>query len=95
MVVGVATIDLHLHGVQSLKEKRGIVRRIVERTRNRYPVSVAEVAQQDAHQQATIGFAVVSGSSQVADSILNKVLAHVEDLHLAEVTHFEFELIHF
>ncbi len=61
MVVGVCQISLSLPGVTSLKAKRSIVRKVLDRTANRFNVSVAEVAQQDAHRQATLGFAVVSG----------------------------------
>ncbi|GAB4260680.1 MAG: hypothetical protein Kow0092_09650 [Deferrisomatales bacterium] len=94
MVVGVATIELHLHGVNSLKEKRGIVRRVVERVRNRFPVSAAEVDHMDLHRRATIGLAVVSNDARLADSILNKVLDFVEGLHLAEVVGADLEVLH-
>ncbi|MBE0617147.1 MAG: DUF503 domain-containing protein [Proteobacteria bacterium] len=94
MVVGLGTLDLYLPGVQGLKEKRGIVRRLVERTRNRFPVSMAEVDSLDLHQKATIGYAVVSNDARVADSILNKVADYVEDLHLAEITRVDLEILH-
>ncbi|MEW6487090.1 MAG: DUF503 domain-containing protein [Thermodesulfobacteriota bacterium] len=94
MVVGLATIDLYLAGVQGLKEKRGVVRRVLERTRNRFPVSAAEVDNLDLHQKATIGFAVVSNDARVADSILNQVMDYVEELHLAEVTRADLEILH-
>ena len=35
MIVGVAVAELHVHGSQSLKEKRGVVRSVVQRVRNR------------------------------------------------------------
>lgn len=94
MVVGLGTVDLYLPGVQGLKEKRGVVRRVVERTRNRFPVSMAEVDSLDLHQKATIGFAVVSNDARVADSILNKVVDYVEELHLAEITRADLEILH-
>ena len=31
MIVGAAVVELHVHGSQSLKEKRGVVRSIVQR----------------------------------------------------------------
>jgi len=94
MVVGLGTVDLYLPGVQGLKEKRGVVRRVVERTRNRFPVSMAEVDSLDLHQKATIGFAVVSNDARTADSILNKVIDYVEGLHLAEITRTDLEILH-
>jgi len=94
MVVGMGTLDLYLPEVHGLKEKRSVVRRVVERTRNRFPVSVAEVDHLDVHQKATIGFAVVTNDARVADSMLNRVVDFIEDLHLAQVTRADLEVLH-
>lgn len=93
MVIGVATIDLYIHGVRSLKEKRGVVRRVVDRLRARFPLSVAEVDNLDLHQKATIGMAIVTNDQRLADSTLSKALNFVEDMHLAEVTRADLEFL--
>ncbi len=41
MVIGAARVELHVHGSQSLKQKRGVVRAISQRVRNRFNVAVA------------------------------------------------------
>ena len=94
MVVGVGSLDLYIPEAHSLKDKRGVVRRIVQRTRNQFEISVAEVDNLDLHQKATIGFAVVTNDGRLADSILNKVVDFVESLYLAQVIRSEFEVIH-
>lgn len=94
MVVGVGTVDLYLPEAHGLKDKRGVVRRVLERTRNRFPVSAAEVDSLDLHQKATLGFAVVSNDARLADSILNQVLDYIEGLHLAQVTRTDLEILH-
>lgn len=94
MVVGVLRLGLHLEGVASLKEKRGVVQRILGRCRNRFPVSAAEVDDQDCWQSAVLGFAVVSSSEQVIAPILDRVERHVEALGLAEITSADIEFIH-
>lgn len=60
MRVGWMRIELLIPGSRSLKEKRRPLKSLVERLRNRFHVSVAEVAHQDLHQRATIGVAVVA-----------------------------------
>jgi uncharacterized protein len=64
---------LRLNDVHSLKEKRSVIRPIVEGTRRRYSVAAAEVAHQDSLREATIGVAVVSGqaghAAEVADAV--------------------------
>lgn len=78
MLVGVCRIALSLPGVSSLKEKRSIVRSVLERARHRHPVSVAEVGDQDRHERAILAFAVVSNEQPHAASVLAAVVRNVE-----------------
>jgi uncharacterized protein YlxP (DUF503 family) len=78
MVVGVCQILLSLPGVTSLKAKRSIVRKVLDRTANRFNVSAAEVGRQDVHRQAVLGFAVVSGDRRHANAMLDSIASFVE-----------------
>ncbi len=93
MVVGVCRLRLALHGVFSLKEKRGIIKRITARVRNSFPVSIAEVAENDQLRSAAIGFSVVGNDGAYVNSVLDKVLDFIEDLCLAEIIDQHIELI--
>jgi uncharacterized protein YlxP (DUF503 family) len=93
MVVGVCQISLSLPGVTSLKAKRSIVRKVLDRTANRFNVAVAEVGQQDAHQQSTLGFAVVSGDRRHANSMLDSIAEFVEGSADAVVLNRSTELV--
>ena len=73
MIVGAALLELHVHGSQSLKAKRGVVRSITGRVRNRFNVSVAEVGGQDTWQRATLGFAVVASEARLAEEVLDAI----------------------
>ena len=93
MVVGVCRLRLALHGVFSLKEKRGIIKKITARVRNSFPVSIAEVAENDQLRSAAIGFSVVGNDGAYVNSVLDKVLDFIEDLYLAEIIDQHIELI--
>jgi uncharacterized protein YlxP (DUF503 family) len=93
MVVGVCQISLSLPGVTSLKAKRSIVRKVLERTANRFNVSAAEVGRQDAHRHAVLGFAVVSSDRRHANSILDSIASFVEASTDAVVTDRSMELV--
>lgn len=95
MVVGVLRLEVRLHGVHSLKEKRGIVQKLLARCRNRYPVSCAEVDHQDVWQSAAFGFAAVSAAEQVVAPILERLENEIADSGLAEIVASEVEYIHF
>lgn len=93
MIVGVAVVELRVHESQSLKEKRGVVRRITGRLRHRFNVSVAEVGGQETWQRAVIGLSLAGSDEGVVRRGLAKALAFVEETHLAEVLGSEIEIL--
>jgi uncharacterized protein YlxP (DUF503 family) len=93
MIVGAAVVEIHVHESQSLKSKRGVVRSISRRTRNRFNLSVAEVGGQDTWQRSMIGLAAAGSSRQQVRATLERAIAFIEDLHLAEVIHADVELV--
>ena len=78
MVVAVLTLYLRLPMAASLKDKRAILRSLTARIRNKFPVSVAEVDAQDAHQSAVLAVACIAANCALADSILDQLIALVE-----------------
>ncbi len=66
-------IDLRLPQSGSLKDKRAIVRTIVDGARNRYRVASAEVGYLDLRQRTEVGFAVVGGDGAHLTDVLDRV----------------------
>ena len=58
---------------RSLKGKRGIVKSILARARQRFNVACAEVDRQDDPGSAVLGFASLSGSRTLARQTLEKL----------------------
>jgi uncharacterized protein YlxP (DUF503 family) len=81
--------QLHIPQSRSLKEKRAVVRPIVEGLRRRFSLSVAEVGHQDKWQRATIGLAVVSDSPAHAAEVVDAVERWVWSRPDVEVSAFE------
>ena len=63
MLVGTLTIQINLHGIGSLKDKRKIVKSLIGRLQSRFNFSVAEVAAHDSKLIAVIGISTVSNDS--------------------------------
>jgi len=78
MVVGILTVELSLGDIFSLKEKRQIVKSVIDRIRNKYNVSVAEVDLQDVKRRAVIGMACVSNSRKLIDRQLDLIVDFLE-----------------
>ena len=94
MLVGYGTITLRIPYCHSLKEKRGVVKRIISRLRNQFNASVSEVADNDRHQWAKIGFSMVGNDVSLVNSKMDKLLNMVDEMMLAEVVDHEMEIWH-
>lgn len=73
MHVAAMRIEMRLPDLHSLKEKRGVLKPIIEGARRRHGAAVAEVDHQDQWQRATIGVAVVSSSPGHAEAMLDEI----------------------
>jgi uncharacterized protein len=85
--VAALSVELHLPEVHSLKEKRSVVRPILDGCRNRFGVAVAEVDHQDRWQRASIGVVSVSCSARQVSAVLDSVERFVWSFPEVEVMH--------
>ena len=93
MVLGLLRIRLRFVA-RSRKEKRALVRSVVERLRHRYNAAVSEAGDFDALTLATIAVACLARDSAHADSQLQTIARAVEGWRLdAEVVDIETERI--
>lgn len=74
MSVGVLTLQIQLPGCKSLKEKRSRLKPLITRLHREFNLSVAEQAQQDVWDEATIGCAMISNEHQFLESSLQTVI---------------------
>ncbi len=71
--MAVVRIELHVPAARSLKEKRAVVKPVIEGIRHRFSLSVAETGYQDKWQRAEIGVAVVSSTPAQAQAVVDSV----------------------
>jgi uncharacterized protein YlxP (DUF503 family) len=95
MVVGVCHIGLLIHDNHSLKGKRQVLKKVVERVKNRFNVSVAEVGSQDLWQRADIGVSTVGSDKALINSLLDRVVNFIDGLHIVEIIDYEIEMINY
>lgn len=89
MYVLSARLVFYIPHAASLKDKRQVCRSIIDKTRQRFNVSVAEVDTQDMHQTLTIGISVVSGNNSHAKRSLDEIIRYMEEHADAELTEAE------
>ena len=74
MSIGVLTLHVQLPGCKSLKEKRGRIKPLIARLHREFNLSVAELAQHDVWDQATIGCVMISNEHQFSQNFLQTVV---------------------
>ncbi len=94
MVIGVCRIVLSIDDAFSLKEKRHIVKSIIERLKARFNASVAEVDLNDKWKNAVLGIACVSNEAGHADSMMASVVNFVENDGRAVLADYSTEIIY-
>ncbi|MDX9744984.1 MAG: DUF503 domain-containing protein [Syntrophales bacterium] len=93
MVAGLAVIDILMPGCRSLKEKRGVLKRVLKRTQNEFNVSIAEVGDNDQWKRARIGFCVVGNEKQYINAKMDHILDFIDSLHVAEIVKSKMEIM--
>lgn len=89
MLVASCEIKLQLPGAFSLKDKRRIIKSLLQKSRNKFNLSAAEVDAQDYTQTAVLGAAVVGNDYSHLQSIMDKYQAYLETFPEFLVINFE------
>jgi len=66
-------VDLRIADSHSLKDKRQVVKPVVEGVRRRFQVAAAETGSLDSWQRAQLGIAVVGSTAGHAQRVLDEV----------------------
>jgi uncharacterized protein YlxP (DUF503 family) len=84
-------VTLRASWVHSLKEKRMIVKSIVQKLKNKFNISVIEAEEQNVHKIIVIGIAGMCANSAQCDSIMENILTFIDGNTDAEIIDIEKE----
>jgi uncharacterized protein YlxP (DUF503 family) len=81
MTIGILTIEIHLPGARSLKEKRQVMRRLKDRLRSRYNVAVTEPDDHaDLWQRSSLLIVSVASRRDPLERLFEKLFHECESL---------------
>ena len=93
MVIGICQLDLLIPENHSLKGKRHVIQKIIERVRHRFNVAISEVGDNDLWQRSQIGICTVSNDRRHINSSMDKVIDFIEKMYLVEVVQTNMEIL--
>lgn len=93
MFIGVLQLELFIGESQSLKDKRRVIRSLLERIKNKFNVAVAETGKLNSRNCCGLSFVFTSNEAGHLDSMMNSVANFVENQGFYEVTCIQTEII--
>ncbi|MEL7646594.1 MAG: DUF503 domain-containing protein [Sedimentibacter sp.] len=92
MTIGICEIEILIYESHSLKEKRHVIKSIIERIKSRFNASVAEVDFNDIWNKSVIGVAVVSNDQKLCESAISKIINFVDNDERVEIITYNKEI---
>lgn len=93
MIVGLLTLDLHIPEANSLKSKRLIIKSLIDRVKNKFNVSIAEVDGNDLWQRSVLGIAYVANETVIINKVFEKIKNLVLNTHSVELIDSTMEML--
>ena len=93
MYIYLLDIKFKLDNSFSLKDKRKVIRSIIDYARNYLKISSAELTDNDMINFAHLGFVTISNNKVKAKSILEKLVYRIERIYCGEISGYFIERI--
>lgn len=93
MIVGLLTLDLHIPEANSLKTKRMVIRSLIDKIKNKFNVSVAEVDAQNLWQRSVIAIAYVSNETVMINMVFEKIRTLINNTYSVELINSDMEML--
>lgn len=93
MIIGILEIEIYIYESNSLKDKRRVLRSLMERLKNKFNISIAETGLNDKWNRSIIGISSVSNDTIQMNRILSNVLEFIENDSRVEITYENIEIL--
>jgi uncharacterized protein YlxP (DUF503 family) len=93
MTLVLLQMEMLISGSASLKEKRVVLKKIKDKLRNNFNVSVAETGFQDKWQRAQLAVAVVTSEKKIAEKIMQKLFNFLDSGVEFEIINHQIEYL--
>lgn len=93
MIIGICTCEIFIFNANSLKSKRSVVKSIIEKSKNRFNISIAEVGENDKWQKSIIAFSTISNDQKIVEETIEKVINFFDSYSEIEVIKIKREIL--
>jgi len=91
MQIAFLQVALHIPGCHSLKDKRSVMKRLINQVRTHHNVAVAEIGDHDAWQSARLGLVTINNEAEHTDRLLQRVIRDIGHFDGCELADYSIE----
>jgi uncharacterized protein YlxP (DUF503 family) len=95
MPIVFCSLDIHLPYSHSLKEKRNVLRKTMDRLRSRFNFSIAEIGHQDVWQRARVGAVSIGSDPKVLEGVSTQFIQESERILGGDLVRCDVEILEF
>lgn len=81
-----AEVECFIYTSQSLKEKRSILKGLIQKIRQDFNVSIAEIDYQSLWQRTKLGIVTIANERTYAEKVMQRVLHRIDEYNELERT---------
>jgi len=93
VIVGTLLIEIRIEDSLNLKDKRRILKSIIEKLKSRFNISIAEVNNNDVVNYASLGIPTVLNRIIQIDSVFDKIKDFIENNFNVYIVEFERNIV--
>lgn len=93
MIIGICTCEIFIFNANSLKSKRSVVKSIIEKSKNKFNISIAEVGENDKWQKSIIAFSTISNDQKIVEETIEKVINFFDSYSEIEIINIKREIL--
>lgn len=93
MTIGILRLVLFVQNSNSLKSKRRVLHSLKARLRNRFNVSISQIADEDKWQKISLAIVAVGKNKRYIDQELCRIINFIENFNQASIVDCQMEVL--
>ena len=95
MPIVFCSLEIHLPYSHSLKEKRNVLRKTMDRLRSRFNFSISEIGHQDVWQRARVGAVSIGPDPKVLERVSTQFIQESERILGGDLVRYDVEILEY
>ena len=90
-MIAYCEVYLNIPGVQSLKEKRRIIKSLQDKLKNKFNIAISEIGNNDLWQSSLIGVVTIGNETAYLEKMLNSIINFIDEFYGVEISQYDIE----